>query len=211
MAFGRLTSVGESIRWSTGELSCLVSLLYGLVLSEEGNDDWNWSISIKDGFSVNCLSKVIEKHVLTLGCLGRVLKWNNWVPKKLNVFYWRVINERLPHLANLDKQGIDVHLLLCSLCKMEFEDGNHILYNCRKVKPLWLKCFDWWNIPMPPSYSPDTLMGAVGLVATVLMGIMSVDSIRPSITDLCSLVMFLFFIGVWNYLLVRLSVIVRWG
>ncbi|PWA73185.1 RNA-directed DNA polymerase, eukaryota, Reverse transcriptase zinc-binding domain protein [Artemisia annua] len=111
----------------------------------DDNNGWIWSIDNNKGFSVNHLSKLIDSRILSPGCLGRVVKWNNWVPRKVNIFNWRVVNDRIPHLSNLDKRGIDVHSLLCPLCDSDIEYSNHILFNCHKVKPIWLKCFDWWN------------------------------------------------------------------
>ncbi|PWA93650.1 RNA-directed DNA polymerase, eukaryota, Reverse transcriptase zinc-binding domain protein [Artemisia annua] len=75
--------------------------------------------------------------------------WNSWVPRKVNVFNWRALNDRTPHISNLDKRGIDIHSLLCPICETEVEDINHIMFNCPKVKAVWSKCYDWWGIPTP--------------------------------------------------------------
>nr|GEW47445.1 RNA-directed DNA polymerase, eukaryota, reverse transcriptase zinc-binding domain protein [Tanacetum cinerariifolium] len=128
-----------------GDMINLENLLNGLALEMNVSDGWRWSLNHNKGFSVNHLSEMIDSSILSPGCLGRVFKWNNWVPKKVNLFHWRVINDRIPHLSNLDKRGIDVHSLLCPLCDSAITDSDHILFNCQKVKSIWLKCFDWWN------------------------------------------------------------------
>ncbi|GJZ27997.1 putative RNA-directed DNA polymerase [Tanacetum coccineum] len=128
-----------------GDMINLENLLNGLALESDVSDGWRWSLNHNKGFSMNHLSKMIDSSILSLGCLGRVFKWNNWVPRKVNIFNWRAINDRIPHLSNLDKWGIDVHSLLCPLCDSAIKDSDHILYNCQKVKSIWFKCFDWWN------------------------------------------------------------------
>ncbi|PWA59031.1 RNA-directed DNA polymerase, eukaryota, Reverse transcriptase zinc-binding domain protein [Artemisia annua] len=138
-----------------GDITNLENILNGLALKMDDNDGWIWSLDNNKGFSVNHLSKLIDSRILSPGCLGRVVNWNNWVPRKVNIFNWRVVNDIIPHLSNIYKRGIDVHSLLCPLCDSDIEDSNHILFNCHKVKPMWLKCFDWWNYSVsahPPSF-----------------------------------------------------------
>ncbi|PWA94261.1 hypothetical protein CTI12_AA061190 [Artemisia annua] len=98
-----------------GDITNLENILNGLALKMDDNDGWIWSLDNNKGFSVNHLSKLIDSRILSPGCLGRVVNWINWVPRKVNIFNWRVVNDRIPHLSNLDKRGIDVHSLLCPL------------------------------------------------------------------------------------------------
>lgn len=100
----------------------------------EVSDVWKWAFDKKDDFSVNCLSKLIDNHLLSCGCSGRVFTWNKWILKNLNIFNWWVKNDRLPHLVNLNKRGIEVNSLHCLLCEDEVEDINQIMFNCNKVK-----------------------------------------------------------------------------
>ncbi|GKA19943.1 RNA-directed DNA polymerase, eukaryota, reverse transcriptase zinc-binding domain protein [Tanacetum coccineum] len=122
----------------------------GLSLKTRESDDWKWTLNTNAGFSVNCLSKLIDKHLLASSNLGGS-PWNFWAPRKVNIFIWRVFNDKIPHFSNLDKHGIDVHSLLCPLCDQEVEDINHVLLSCSKVKILWFKCFDWWDLAIPSS------------------------------------------------------------
>ncbi|GJX89544.1 putative RNA-directed DNA polymerase [Tanacetum coccineum] len=134
---------------SVGELHSLLSLINGLSLKTGVSDDWKWTLNSNDGFSVNCLSKLIDHQLHSSPILSLSPTWNSWVPRKVNIFNWRVYNDGIPHLSNLDKRGIDVHSLLCPLCDLEVEDTNHVLFSCSKVKVLWVKCFDWWGLVIP--------------------------------------------------------------
>ena len=119
-----------------GELHSLISLINGLSLKTGESDDWKWALNTNGGFSVSCLSKLIDKQFHSSSNLGRSLAWNYWVPRKVNIFIWWVFNDRIPHLSNLDKRGIHVHSLLCSLCDHEVEDINHVLVSCSNGESL---------------------------------------------------------------------------
>ncbi|GJW08477.1 RNA-directed DNA polymerase, eukaryota, reverse transcriptase zinc-binding domain protein [Tanacetum coccineum] len=100
----------------------LLSTINGLSLSLGDHDKWKWSLNANGTFSVNILSKMIDKQQFS---------------------------SRIPHLSNFDKRDIDVHSLLCLLCENEVEDINHIMFDCPKVKTLWSKCYDRWDILYP--------------------------------------------------------------
>ena len=54
----------------------------------------------------------------TFKTMGRTQQnfWNKWIPKKHNIFIWRLIRHRVPTRKKLTEMGIDVHSTLCPLC-----------------------------------------------------------------------------------------------
>ncbi|GKD53844.1 hypothetical protein Tco_1287231 [Tanacetum coccineum] len=45
--------------------------------------------------------------------------------------------------------SINVASIMFPLCGEVPESIDHILVHCLKVKPIWLKCFSWWNLNPP--------------------------------------------------------------
>ncbi|GJZ24362.1 hypothetical protein Tco_0561821 [Tanacetum coccineum] len=79
---------------SASEFDALLSAINGLSLSLGDHDEWKWSLNANGTFSVNILSKMIDKQQFS---------------------------SRIPHLSNFDKRDIDVHSLLCPLCENEVD------------------------------------------------------------------------------------------
>ncbi|KAJ0601976.1 putative reverse transcriptase zinc-binding domain-containing protein [Helianthus annuus] len=57
-------------------------------------DDWSWVPDSSKGFSVRSIRKLCADTIP--GEEGHVFPWNRWLPKKVNIFRWRALMERLP-------------------------------------------------------------------------------------------------------------------
>ena len=57
---------------------------------------------------------MIDMKVLEVDTVAT--RWNRLVPAKLNVFAWHLRLNWLPTKVNLDKRGIDLDTVLCSIC-----------------------------------------------------------------------------------------------
>ncbi|GJT70725.1 RNA-directed DNA polymerase, eukaryota, reverse transcriptase zinc-binding domain protein [Tanacetum coccineum] len=68
------------------------------------------------------------------------------IPIKINIFSWRVANERLPSRVNLDRIEIDFHSVRCPVCDDDLEIGNHIFVHCATSKQMWTDILKWWNL-----------------------------------------------------------------
>lgn len=75
-----------------------------------------------------------------------VFKWNNWVPKKVNIMNWRASCDRLPTLKALDKRGITVQTNTCILCQEALETTEHIFTSCPAVINVWNGIASWCEI-----------------------------------------------------------------
>ena len=76
---------------------------------------------------------------------GRGTVWNPLVPRKVNLFLWRVRIGRIPTQVELDKRGVDLDTLLCPRCGDSIEDIDHALLKCREVAKLCSRVRNWWN------------------------------------------------------------------
>ncbi|GJY79149.1 RNA-directed DNA polymerase, eukaryota [Tanacetum coccineum] len=56
---------------------------------------------------------------------GMETRWNPFLPKKISIFIWRVLRDRLPTRWNLSRKGIDVDSLSCPVCDVGIETIQH--------------------------------------------------------------------------------------
>ncbi|PWA60768.1 hypothetical protein CTI12_AA379350 [Artemisia annua] len=56
--------------------------------------------------------------------------WCNDVPKKVNMFAWRVMLDRLPIRYNLTRREIEIESILCPTCGVGMEILSHALFAC---------------------------------------------------------------------------------
>ncbi|GKE82681.1 RNA-directed DNA polymerase, eukaryota, reverse transcriptase zinc-binding domain protein, partial [Tanacetum coccineum] len=85
---------------------------------------------IDGGLSVNSglgLKRDVWENIIGIGFLidktgiefsksfvRKIMQWNTWLPKKVNIFIWRVVLDRLPHLENLIARDVHVDSDLCN-------------------------------------------------------------------------------------------------
>ncbi|GJV85609.1 hypothetical protein Tco_1525507 [Tanacetum coccineum] len=56
------------------------------------------------------------------------------------------ILERIPVRVILDNMGIDLHSVLCPCCEESIELLDHCFVLCPKVKPIWDRVLQWWDV-----------------------------------------------------------------
>ncbi|XP_035844162.1 uncharacterized protein LOC118490565 [Helianthus annuus] len=59
-----------------------------------------------------------------------VVKWNNWIPKKVGMVAWRALKERLPTRVALQRRGVTVQNLDCILCSDFCETSDYLFVSC---------------------------------------------------------------------------------
>ncbi|GJZ36598.1 RNA-directed DNA polymerase, eukaryota, partial [Tanacetum coccineum] len=52
------------------------------------------------------------------------------IPRKVNVFMWRLSLDRLPHRLNLSSRGMDIPAISCPSCNANVESANHVFFEC---------------------------------------------------------------------------------
>ncbi|PWA92818.1 reverse transcriptase domain, Reverse transcriptase zinc-binding domain protein [Artemisia annua] len=145
------------------ELQFLSSLLDGFVLRPQAKDGRSWALSNDGLFTVNRLSSIIDSAYLSDCSPGKTHDWISLVPRKINIFIWRLVLDRLPLLSNLDSRCIDVPSVLCPLCGDHPETREHLFIACSKSLVIWRKCLSWWGVCVPPNLSiMDLVSGSLG-------------------------------------------------
>ncbi|GJS70745.1 RNA-directed DNA polymerase, eukaryota, reverse transcriptase zinc-binding domain protein [Tanacetum coccineum] len=127
------------------EIQDLSALLSGLCL-HEGTDGWRWLLNLVTSFLVKHISKLIDDDTLFSNRSGKTHEWNPLLPKKINIFVWRLALNRLPLLTTLADKGLDIPCILCHVCGDVPESLDHVFLRCRKANLIWSKCIRWWGI-----------------------------------------------------------------
>ncbi|GJW57203.1 RNA-directed DNA polymerase, eukaryota [Tanacetum coccineum] len=112
-------------------------------------DVWSWSIG-KSSFTVKTTREHIDQRYLPNDGMETI--WNHFLPKKINIFIWRVLRDRLPTRWNLSRKGIDVDSLSCPVCDAGIETIQHSMWFCSLATTVWHRIFVWLHIS-PPNLS----------------------------------------------------------
>ncbi|GKD95506.1 RNA-directed DNA polymerase, eukaryota, reverse transcriptase zinc-binding domain protein, partial [Tanacetum coccineum] len=84
------------------EFEELLGVLQNIVISINCKDKWRWTLNGDGNFSVKDLSRLVEEKILDVEIGGQETIWNKLVPKKVNIFVWRVLKGRIPVRKELD-------------------------------------------------------------------------------------------------------------
>ncbi|GKD19833.1 RNA-directed DNA polymerase, eukaryota, partial [Tanacetum coccineum] len=96
------------------------------------DDTCIWSM-VDDGvFSVRSICHVINFKLLP--SMLSATTWEKTLPRKVNIFLWRMSLDRLPHRLNLSARGIDIPTISCPSCNGNVEYVDHIFFECDLVK-----------------------------------------------------------------------------
>ncbi|XP_071711097.1 uncharacterized protein [Rutidosis leptorrhynchoides] len=124
----------------------LKQLLRDVKLSRDKKDSWKWSLASNGLFTVKKLSSIIDAHILGISNNnGEATCRNGLVPKKVELFVWRLLLNRLPVRLELDNRGIDLHSVRCPVCDDGLESVEHSIISCRLAQDIWCRVFKWWN------------------------------------------------------------------
>ncbi|XP_071687641.1 uncharacterized protein [Rutidosis leptorrhynchoides] len=108
-------------------LSSLMTDLYGIACNDD-NDAWEWSICDDGYYKVNQTRSFIDNSYLHDAKINT--RWCKLIPRKVNIFAWRVMLNRLPTHLNLSTMGMVLDHLSCVLCGCHSESISHVLFEC---------------------------------------------------------------------------------
>ncbi|XP_071726964.1 uncharacterized protein [Rutidosis leptorrhynchoides] len=91
-----------------GGLESLLLMIANVQLGEE-KDTWEWALDGEKPFTVKKLSGLCDDLILASGNNPISTLRNNLVPKKIEIFVWRLMKKRLQMRIELVKRGIDLH------------------------------------------------------------------------------------------------------
>ncbi|XP_071713202.1 uncharacterized protein [Rutidosis leptorrhynchoides] len=148
----------------------MMQLIRGYQFDQNSADKWSWTLASNGKFTVKRLSIIIEEQdVANTGPVqGTIL--NSLVPKKLEIFVWRVQKKRLPVRVELDKRGIDLHSVRCPMCDDSLKSVEHSIIFCREAINIWNKIFNWWGLGTFSNLSLEEILKGNGPVSTSSLG-----------------------------------------
>ncbi|GJU30387.1 RNA-directed DNA polymerase, eukaryota [Tanacetum coccineum] len=117
-------------------------------LELSSNCDFFYCSMANDGmFSVSSTRHIIDTRLLPV--LDRPTQWDNCIPRKVNIFMWRFMLDRLPRRLNISSRGIDIPSIGCPLCNANVESSNHIFFDCDNAKFIWNLVRNWCDLLFP--------------------------------------------------------------
>ncbi|GKC98410.1 reverse transcriptase domain, reverse transcriptase zinc-binding domain protein [Tanacetum coccineum] len=91
-------------------------------------DTCTWSLGPNGTFTVKDARYRIDQNILPT--LAHATTWDKSIPRKVNVFMWRLSLDRLPHRLNLSSRGMDIPAISCPSCNANVESANHVFFEC---------------------------------------------------------------------------------
>ncbi|KAK2357157.1 hypothetical protein QL285_094457 [Trifolium repens] len=146
-----------SWNWSEGlneaeeqHLINLKVLFEGFSFQPTCSDRWRWIPNTNGIFSIkSCYSWLVDSRQegsLDDNLLNAIKKlWRTDVPSKVHAFGWRLLLNRLPTRASLNRRCIfpNAHYLPCVFCFQNVEDNAHLSFFRRFSKVVWDEVYKW--------------------------------------------------------------------
>ncbi|GJR47768.1 RNA-directed DNA polymerase, eukaryota, reverse transcriptase zinc-binding domain protein [Tanacetum coccineum] len=117
-------------------------------------DTCTWSLGPNGTFTVKDARYRIDQNILPT--LAHATTWDKSIPRKVNVFMWRLSLDRLPHRLNLSSRGMDIPAISCPSCNANVESANHVFFECDIATDMWKLVFRWCDIPLFQASSWDS-------------------------------------------------------
>ncbi|XP_071699436.1 uncharacterized protein [Rutidosis leptorrhynchoides] len=146
---------------ANSELAEMKAAIITSVFNNSSRDVWKWNLHEKGFYCTKTLSHLIDEKMYGNNSVG-VTDVNRLVPKSLNVFAWRVKRRRIPVRVELDKRGIDLDSVRCSMCDDSLETIDHALILCKIAYEIWVRVYRWWGLGTPTNLSTGEMFNGVG-------------------------------------------------
>nr|GEW22622.1 RNA-directed DNA polymerase, eukaryota [Tanacetum cinerariifolium] len=117
-------------------------------------DTCTWSLADDGIFSVRSARRLIDSKLLS--SIQTSILWDKILPRKVNIFLWRLSLDRLSHHLNLTSRGLDIPTISCSLCNGNVESADHVFFECDLVKEIRSFVRKWCDISFPSFESYNT-------------------------------------------------------
>ncbi|XP_071740768.1 uncharacterized protein [Rutidosis leptorrhynchoides] len=140
------------------ELDALEELIACYKFDISNRDERRWTLASNGRFTVKQLSLVIDEQLLGSQFSSQETLRNNLVPKKLEIFAWRVRKKRIQVRTELDKRGIDLHSVRCLLCDDDVETVDHSIIFCSHAIEVWNRVFGWWGLGNFTNFSINEIL-----------------------------------------------------
>ncbi|KAL8482692.1 hypothetical protein ACS0TY_025650 [Phlomoides rotata] len=139
--------------WEDNLINELKALIDRFLSYSEEEDYWSWSPAHNGLYSVKSAYKAIEDSNTILSPQGNILGgiWSKMVPLKVSAFSWRMVQDKVPSILNLQQRGafIPSFSTSCRLCGSADEGTDHLFFECRHSRLTWGKIYSWFGIENP--------------------------------------------------------------
>lgn len=132
------------------------------ILLNEADDSWSWDCNNVNIFTVAQVRSHID-HMLLQDSQSSPTTWISLVPKKVNLFVWRLVRNCIPTFTNLFARGIDIETLRCLQCQHGVETIVHVFKNCYLALETRSLITRWCGLDLPSSPPKDMLSWCMAL------------------------------------------------
>nr|GEX94429.1 RNA-directed DNA polymerase, eukaryota [Tanacetum cinerariifolium] len=108
------------------------------------NDSWIWNLEKSGMFSVAYVRKMIDDVLIHSTNLN--YRWNKYVPIKVNILIWKILNNSLPTQFNISRRGILIDSIICPNCDVEVETVGHLFFSCSMSRDIFNLIACWWKV-----------------------------------------------------------------
>nr|GEY53180.1 hypothetical protein [Tanacetum cinerariifolium] len=150
----RISNRQWSWNWSCSNLGIRNSSHLNNMLAEISHieirdeaDKCIWSLTHDETFNVGDLCRIIDDRMLP--SLDTMMTWDKSLPRKVNIFIWRLKLDRLPHRLNLSYKGIKIPEISCPTCNGNVESNIHNFFECIFAKEIWRIIRRWCDDSFP--------------------------------------------------------------
>ena len=119
----------------------------GSVEVDHDSNSCFWSLSNDGTFSVGSLHHHVDD--LLPSYLTPSTRWCKIIPRKVNIFMWRLSLDKLPHRFNLSSRGLDIQSILCPICNEQVENLDHAFFSCYTTYNVWRLIHTWSGSKVP--------------------------------------------------------------
>ena len=109
-----------------------------------GLDLWRWDLDSNGSFSVAAVKEWLRKDRYVQPV--QLMRWEAWVPLKVNILTWRIELDRVPTRLALVRSNVSIADIRCPLCDTEEESIKHLFVDCGFVFKVWSKVWSWCKI-----------------------------------------------------------------
>lgn len=149
-------------RKGVNDVEELMNLLNGLGPKQHKRDRWRWFLNEDGEFKFKTLKAMVDEKELDNQRTFLDTKWIRFLPRKINIFVWRLSQGRIPTIAVLDHVGIDLNSLFCPCCLDVVETVEHCMTRRKWVDVGWAKIFKRWNVKFSSGWSIHELLSHEG-------------------------------------------------
>ncbi|XP_035840304.1 uncharacterized protein LOC118487510 [Helianthus annuus] len=113
-------------------------------------------LGLSGAFSVKSVKKLLSSSLQQH--IPNSFVWNNWVPRKVNIFGWRLALDRLPTRVALAHRNINMASIRCPLCGDKDESTSHLFAECFVSSVVWEMVSSWLKIPPIYAFTSEDLL-----------------------------------------------------